>query len=141
MAPIYKQYVLPGNFGSICYPSTMANIFTNWSGSRLNIFTLLMVCFGVSKADTEINPTDLRDSLPLGNSPHGEASDPIPPREKVTKVLCIEYGGYPPSLSTAQLLVVVESQGEKTTGWYKYKKIEKLRGMQKALKEFGPMWS
>ncbi|KAJ5249408.1 hypothetical protein N7524_011724 [Penicillium chrysogenum] len=112
----------------------MENIFTNWSRSRLNILTLLM-------ADTENYPTDLRGSLPLGNSPYGEASDPVPPRGKVTKVLCIEYGGYPPSLSTAQLLVVVESQGEKTTGWYKYKETEKLRGMQKALKEFGPMWS
>ena len=77
----------------------------------------------------------------LDASPHGEASDPVPPRGKVTKVLCIEYGQYPPGLSTAQLLVVVESQGKKTTGWYKYKKIEKLRGMQKALKDFGPMWS
>ncbi|CAG8098041.1 unnamed protein product [Penicillium nalgiovense] len=29
MAAIYKQYVLPENRGSICYPSTMANIFAN----------------------------------------------------------------------------------------------------------------
>ncbi|CAG8084023.1 unnamed protein product [Penicillium nalgiovense] len=67
MAPIYKQYLLPENHGSICYPPTMANIFANRSVSRLNIFTLLIVCFGVSKADTENYPTELPDSLPLGN--------------------------------------------------------------------------
>ncbi|CDM36278.1 hypothetical protein PROQFM164_S05g000111 [Penicillium roqueforti FM164] len=184
MAPIYKLY-LPENRGSIYYPSTIANIFANRSVSRLNIFTLLMVCFGVSKADTEDYPTELPDSLPLGNietqpgkiyppniqgqpssppdmrlhyggvsiqgedpmrlsgglsaSPHGEASDPAPPKGNVTKVLSIEYPGAL-ALSEANLRVVVESQGKQIKGWYKYEKIGKSNGIRKALEEFGPTW-
>jgi hypothetical protein len=82
----------------------------------------------------------MRLSRDLDASPHGEASDPGPPRGNVTKVLSIEYGGSPLGLSKAKLRVVVDSQGKKTTGWYKYETIRKSDGLRKALEEFRPTW-
>jgi hypothetical protein len=81
----------------------------------------------------------MRLSGGLSASPHGKASDPVPPKGNVTKVLSIEYPGAL-ALSEAKLRVVIESQGKETNGWYKYEKLGKSDGIRKALEEFRPTW-
>ncbi|CAG8083983.1 unnamed protein product [Penicillium nalgiovense] len=81
----------------------------------------------------------MRLSGGLSASPHRKASDPVPLKGNVTKVLSIEYPGAL-ALSEAKLSVAIESQGKQTKGWYKYEKLGKSDGIRKALEEFRPTW-
>lgn len=74
----------------------------------------------------------------LDASPNDDTGYSVIP-EKVTKVLAIEYYDNP-APSTAILHVVFESGGEKTKGWFKYEKIQRLPGTKEALAMFRPTW-
>ena len=57
----------------------------------------------------------MRLSGGLSASPHRAASDPVPPKGNVTKVLSIKYPGAL-ALSKAKLRIIIESQGKQTKG-------------------------
>jgi hypothetical protein len=59
-------------------------------------------------------------------------------RIKVTKVESILYEE--PKLSTANLLVIFESNGREEAQWFKYAQFERLDGAQEAVERFKPAW-
>ncbi|KGO59607.1 hypothetical protein PEX2_055640 [Penicillium expansum] len=148
MTPVYKYYVLPGNFEFKYYLSIMANILENRFASRLNIFTLLRACFGPGriippKTQERLNrPSHMNGSKyvqeenpkrtigALDASPNGQTSD-----FTITRVISINYD----AKGSMVLIEFGSEEGEKQ-GWYEYEEIRKNHGMSEALAKFQPTW-
>ena len=60
------------------------------------------------------------------------------PKGTVTEVLSIHYEKS--ALITADILIVAESKGKVTRGWFKYDKIKGHDGTREAVERFRPQW-
>ncbi|KAJ5330558.1 hypothetical protein N7476_000341 [Penicillium atrosanguineum] len=87
----------------------------------------------------EISYEETKDEM----NTHGEANQDEENHDEtqeiqVIKVESILYGEL--KLSTANLLVIFESNGRKEAQWFKYAQFARLDGAQQAVERFNPTW-